>query len=164
LVTAAAEFRVINFVAQHDPQPDAQLAGYRDARFPHSFLHQLPAIETPQFRVAANRVYRRFSPKETQQGVALLANPSESLTAPAGVFAGNHPDVTGYRFAVSEALRITKKHLGGQSGERSYTGMSHQSERLWPLLCFSLDLAVQIVDRTLQLWIQRQQGVALRAG
>jgi hypothetical protein len=31
-------------------------------------------------------------------------------------------------------------------------------------LCFSFDLAVQIVDRTLQLWILRQQGVALLTG
>jgi hypothetical protein len=41
LVTAAAEFPVIDFVAQHDPQADAQLASRGDARFPHAFLHSV---------------------------------------------------------------------------------------------------------------------------
>jgi hypothetical protein len=59
------EFRVIDFLAHHNPQPDAQLASSRHARFPHSFLHQLAAIETPQFRIAANRLWRRFSAKKT---------------------------------------------------------------------------------------------------
>lgn len=37
-VTAAAEFRVIDLVTQHDPQPDTQLACCRHTGFAHSFL------------------------------------------------------------------------------------------------------------------------------
>src|SRR5271156_1900094 len=80
------------------------------------------------------------------------------------MFAGDHPNVTGYRFAIGEALRITKKNFGGQRRDRSHSWMRHQSSRLYTLLGGALDLAIQIVDRSLQLRIQRQQRIALRAG
>src|SRR5271166_3384669 len=72
-------------------------------------------------------------------------------------------DVTGYALAVREASWITKKYLGGQRRDRPHAGMGHQASRLRPLLRFLLDLAVQFVDRALQLWTQCQQRVALFA-
>jgi hypothetical protein len=77
------------------------------------------------------------------------------------MFAGNHSDVTGYGFAASEASRITVEHFGGNGGDRSDIRMSHQSARRWALLRLLLDLAVEIVNRALQLWIQHEQCVAL---
>ena len=72
------------------------------------------------------------------------------------MFTGYHPDVTGYGFPVGEASRIAKKHFGGQSRDRSNAGMRHQPSRRGTLLGLLLHLAVQIVDRTLQLGIQGQ--------
>ena len=66
-LAAAAEFHIIDFVAHHDPQPDAQLASRRHARFTEALLHQFAAIKTPQLWIATHGVYRRFSPKKTQQ-------------------------------------------------------------------------------------------------
>jgi hypothetical protein len=76
----------------------------------------------------------------------------------------DHSDVTGYGFAVGEASWVTEKHFGGEGSDGSNAGVSHQPARLWPLLGLCFDLAVEIADRTLNLWIQREQGVALRGG
>jgi hypothetical protein len=162
--TAATEFRVVDLVAQHDPQPDTQLAGCRDQRFCHSFLHQLPAVEALELGIAAHGLHRRLSPKKTQQRVALLAEFSESLAPAAGTFARNHSDVTGDGFAIGEASWIPEEHFRGEGCDGSNAGVSHQPSRLWPLLGLRPDLAVEILDSMVQLWIQREQGVALQGG
>ena len=46
---------IINLVPQHDPQSDPELACYRHARFPQTFLNQFAAIETLQLRIAGYR-------------------------------------------------------------------------------------------------------------
>jgi hypothetical protein len=163
-VTAATEFRVIDLVAQHDPEPDAQLTSGGDPGFAQSFLDQLAAVEAPEFGIAAHGMDRRFSPKKAHQRVALLAELPQSLAPSARMFAGDHSDVTGYGLTVGEASRITEKDFGGESGDGSDARMSHQPARLWPLLRLFFDLAVEIADRTLKLRIQREQGVTLLGG
>ena len=71
-LSAAAELFIINLVAHHDPQPDAQFAGRRDPRLAHSFLDELATVEAFQLRVFLHRMHRRFHPQIAQQRVALL--------------------------------------------------------------------------------------------
>ena len=94
----------------------------------------------------------------------MLADSSESLPAPAGIFLGYYSDVTGHGFPIGEAPRIAKKYFGGQRSDRSHARMRHQPSRLRTLLRFSRDLTVQVVDWSLQLGIQRQQRVSLLTG
>ena len=56
LLSTTTEFLVIDLIAQHDPQTNAQLAGRRHARFPQAFLHRFAAIETLQLGIAAHRM------------------------------------------------------------------------------------------------------------
>src|SRR5262250_3526651 len=72
LLSATTELLVIDLIAQHDPQPDPQLAGRSHARFPQPLLHQLATIESLQFRIATHRVSAGFIPKKTQQRTALF--------------------------------------------------------------------------------------------
>src|SRR5487761_549238 len=44
-LSAAAEFLVVNLVAQHDPQTDSEFASGSHSRFPQSFLYQFAPIE-----------------------------------------------------------------------------------------------------------------------
>lgn len=60
--SSAAELFVINLVAQHDPQANAQFARRRDPCLTHTFLDKLAALESFQFRVFPYGMHRRFGP------------------------------------------------------------------------------------------------------
>jgi len=55
LLSTTTELLVINLIAQHDPQPDTQLARHRDTRLAQSLLNQLAAVEPLQFPHAVLR-------------------------------------------------------------------------------------------------------------
>ncbi len=92
----------------------------------------------------------------------MLADFSESLSAPAGMFRGDHPNVTGYRFPVSEALWITKKHFGGQRRDRSHTRMRHQPSRLCTLLALYPQLQGPISELDREVEREAQQRTQSR--
>src|SRR5271170_1336317 len=56
LLPTTTELFIIDLLAQHDPQPDSQLAGHRHARLPQTLLHQFAAIAPLQLGIAARRV------------------------------------------------------------------------------------------------------------
>lgn len=58
--SAAAELFVVHLVAQHDPQPDPQLAGCRDSRLAHPFLHELALWSSYRTLIEPSRK-RRFA-------------------------------------------------------------------------------------------------------
>lgn len=91
-LSPAAEFRVIDPVPQHDPQPDAQLARGGQPRFPQPLLHQLAPVEAAQFRVQAHRVHGRLAPEVAQQRVALFGERPQPLPPSAGVLTRSHPE------------------------------------------------------------------------
>ena len=66
LLPTTTELLIIDFIPQHDPQSDPELARNRYARFPQAFLNQLAAIETFQLGVTAYRVSTGFTPQEPQ--------------------------------------------------------------------------------------------------
>src|SRR5690348_11960498 len=67
LLPTTTELLVIDLIAQHDPQTNAQLAGCRHACFPQPLLHQFAAIETLQFGIAAYRMSAGLIPKKAQR-------------------------------------------------------------------------------------------------
>ena len=77
LLSATTELFVINFIPQHDPQPDPQLAGHRHACLPQSFLRQFAAVETLQLRITAYRMSTGFTRQESQQRAALFRDYSK---------------------------------------------------------------------------------------
>src|SRR3974390_852120 len=71
LLSATAELLVIDLVAQHDPQPDSQLASRCHACFPQPLLHQFAAIEPLQLGIAAvNAPSRWCAPLEYSRGIS----------------------------------------------------------------------------------------------
>jgi hypothetical protein len=71
-LSAATELLVVNLIAQHDPQSDAQFACRRDPRLSHSLLDELAPIETLYLQVFSYRMHGRFGPQIAQQRVAFL--------------------------------------------------------------------------------------------
>src|SRR3982075_1432395 len=55
-----AEFGVVNLIAQHDPETNAQLPRRRDAGLREPFLHDLPTIEALQVRIASHGMRGRL--------------------------------------------------------------------------------------------------------
>src|SRR5580704_4734369 len=125
-LAAATELLVINLVAQHDPQPDPQLASGSHSRFAQSLLCQLAPVEALQLWISAYRVNGCFAPEKTQEWVTLLAQPTEPLLTATGVLTGNHPHVAHHRFAISEPRRVTQKYIGGQRRDRPHSRVAHQ--------------------------------------
>src|SRR5580704_13317799 len=112
LLPTTTELLVIDLIAQHDPQPDSQLAGHRHACFPQPLLYQFAPIETPQLRIAACRVSASLIPQKAQQRITLFADSAEPPSSPAGTFLRNQAHVAGQRLAVGEALWIPQEHVG----------------------------------------------------
>src|SRR5438067_1950685 len=94
-LSAAAELLIINLVAHHDPQPDAEFARSCNPRLAHSFLDEFATIEPFQLRVFPGCMHHCFCPQITQQRIALLAHLSQSLSLSAAVLRGDHSNVTG---------------------------------------------------------------------
>src|SRR6516162_2537752 len=126
LLPATTELFVVNLVPQHDPQSDPQLACYRHARFPQTFLNQFAAIETLQRWIAAYRMSTGLTPEKTQQRTALLGYPTEPLGSSTGVFPRDDPHVTGQRLAIHEPSRVAQEDLGRQCGDRPHSRVRHE--------------------------------------
>jgi len=88
-LSAAAEFLVVNLIAQHDPESDPEFASGGGLCFPQSFLHQFAPVEAFQVRISSHRVYRCFTSEIAHQSVAFLAQLPEPLPASAGAFTGD---------------------------------------------------------------------------
>jgi hypothetical protein len=68
-----AEFRVVDLIAQHDPETNAQLPRRRDVGFRESLLRHLPSIEALQVRIPSHCMGRRLTPEEPQKRIPLFA-------------------------------------------------------------------------------------------
>src|SRR5712692_4731090 len=99
-LAAAAELSVIDLITQHDPQADPQFTTCRYPGFAKSFLGEFSPVEALPSGICAYRVYGLLSPEEGEQLVPLFAQLIESLLTGAGIFARDHPHITGHRFAI----------------------------------------------------------------
>src|SRR5439155_18114910 len=68
-----AELRVIDLIAQHDPETNPELPRRRDAGFRESLLHDLPSIEALQVGIASDGMRGRLAPEKPEERVALFA-------------------------------------------------------------------------------------------
>src|SRR5262249_4151973 len=66
LLSTTTELFIVDLVAQHDPQPDSQLACHRHTPFPHTLVHHLATIKTFQLGIAACGLSAGFVPKKAQ--------------------------------------------------------------------------------------------------
>jgi hypothetical protein len=78
-----AEFRVVDLIAQHDPETNPQLPCRRDVGLPESLLRHLSSIEALQVWIPSYGMGRRFAPEKPQKWVPLFAERAESLTCTA---------------------------------------------------------------------------------
>src|SRR6267378_2371772 len=90
-LAAATELLVIDLLAQHDPQPDPELASCGDSRFTRSLLCQLAPVEALQLWISAYGVYGCLAPEKPQEWVTLLAQPAEPLLTAGGVRSESSP-------------------------------------------------------------------------
>src|SRR5262245_35705099 len=71
--STAAELVVIDLIAQHDPQPNAEFPGHRDSGFTDPLLLELSPKELTQRAIRADRVHGGLAPQIAQERIALLA-------------------------------------------------------------------------------------------
>src|ERR1700730_17539186 len=75
-----AEFCVVNLIAQHDPETNAQLPRRRDAGLREPFLHHLPTIEALQVGIPSHGMRGRLAPKKPQERIPLFAERAQALS------------------------------------------------------------------------------------
>src|SRR6266436_6854412 len=126
LLSTTTELVVLNLIAQHDPQPDPELASHRHTRFPQTLVHQFAAVKTLQLRILACGMRSRLTPEKPQQRVTLFAQPTKPLSPSTGIFTWNHSHITSQGLAVCESGGIAQEDLGRQRCDRPYSGMGHQ--------------------------------------
>src|SRR5258708_12850396 len=80
--STTAELLIVNLIAQHDPEANAQLPRRRNAGFREALLHDLPSIETLQVRIAPHRIPAGFPPYKSHKPIALLAHLPQPLPSP----------------------------------------------------------------------------------
>ena len=87
----------------------------------------------------SRRCLGRLHQQEAQQGIALLADVTQSLLASTGVFTRNHPHVGADLLAALKPRRSSDDQHVGQRRERTHARMGHQSQRLGSFPGFLLD-------------------------
>src|SRR2546425_4555930 len=75
--STTAELLIVNLIAHHDPDANAQLPRRRDARLRESLLHDLPPIAALQVGIASHRMRGCLAPEKPQERVTLLAERPE---------------------------------------------------------------------------------------
>src|SRR5947209_3047827 len=141
-----AELRVVDLIAQHDPETNPQLPRRRDVGFRESFLRHLPSIETLQVRIPSHRMGRRLTPEEPQKRVALFAERAQSLTGPARVLARDHADVAGDRLSVGKSARVPDEAFRRQRRDGPDARMRHQQRGSRACLSDVLDPLAESID------------------
>src|SRR5437762_8843364 len=159
-----AEFCVVNLIAQHDPETNAQLPRRRDAGFHESFLHDLPTIETLELGIASHSMRGRLAPEKTQERISLFAERAESLSFATRVLARDHADVAGQRFAVEKSCGIAHEDFRGQCRDGPDARMGHQQRGSRPFLGDLLDPLAETIDVRIQVLIQRLEPTAPMRG
>jgi len=150
-----AEFCVVNLIAQHDPETNAQLPRHRDAGLREAFLHDLPTIETLEIGIASHGMCGRLAPEKPQKRVALFAERAQALSFAARVLARDQADVARERFSVEKPRGLADKDIGRQRRDGADARMGHQQRRSSALIRHMLDSVVESIDVRLQVLIQR---------
>src|SRR3989454_1285542 len=163
-LATTAELGVVNLIAQHDPQTNAQLPRRRNAGFRESLLHGLPSIETLQVRIPSHGMRRRLAPEKSQERIPLFAERAESLPCAARILAGNHTDVARECFPVEKSCGIADEDLGRQRGDGPNAWMGHEQHRSSTLVSDVLYPFVESIDVIIQVLIQRLERAAAIRG
>src|SRR6266849_5784287 len=150
-----AELCVVNLIAQHDPESNAQFSRRRDARLGESLLRDLSTIEALQVGIPSHRMGGRLAPEKPQERVALFAERSEALPFTTRVLARDHADVARQRLSVENSCGIAHEDFCRECGDGPDARMGHQQRGSRALLRDVLDLLVESIDVLIQVLIQR---------
>src|SRR5260221_11290204 len=148
-----AEFCVVNLIAQHDPETNAQLPRRSDAGLRESFLHDLPTIETLELGIASHSMRGRLAPEKPQDRIALFAEPPESLPCAARVLARDHTDVARECLSDEKPRGVADEDFRRQRRDGADARMGHQQRRSSTLIRHVLDSVVESIDVRLQVLI-----------
>src|SRR2546422_1801892 len=121
-----AELRVIDPIAQHDPEPNPQLPRRRDAGLRESLLRDLPSIEPLEVRIPPHGMRGRLAPEKPQERIPLFAEGAEPLPLPARVLPRDHADVARECLPVWKSGGVTHKDVRRQRSNGSDARMGHQ--------------------------------------
>lgn len=158
---STAELFVADVVAQHDPQPDTELAPSCAFSFRKALLYYFASIEALQWFILAHRMADGFAPEEAQHRAALLRQTAERLSlSSAGELARNQADVAGHGLAICESRRIAEDGSGGECGDRADARMGHQQARSLALCSTLGNHLVEFIDLLLQLQVETHQRIA----
>src|SRR5215470_629424 len=94
----------------------------------------------------------------------LLADMSETLPIGAGIFRGYQPQVTSHLFTAVETLRRPDDEHESKCGQRTHSGIRHQTLELGQPLTFLLHRRRQLLDRGVQTVEQFEQVLSASAG
>ena len=109
-----AELRVIDLIAQHDPEANPELPRRRDAGFRESLLHDLPSIEALQVGITSDGMRGRLAPEKPEERVALFAERAQTLASAARVLTRDHADVAGDCLPIGKSGRVAHEDLRRQ--------------------------------------------------
>jgi len=140
---------IVPSLAHHPIQTNGQSSRHRDfGGFPSSSHHQVELLAAP-LRQPAHGDLRCFYQQKAQHRTALLGNVSQSATIPAGVFQRHQSEIARHLFPALKAISLSDDQHEGQCGERTDTGMRHQSPGLGTLLHLkNLDYAQNALCRS----------------
>src|SRR3989454_12707536 len=110
----------------------------RSTLFPYTTLFRSVKVFAAPLWQAARCDLRRFYKQKAQHGTSLLGNVSQSAAIPAGVFQRHQSEIAGHLLPALKAVGFSDDQHEGQCGERTNTGMGHQSTRFGTLLHFLL--------------------------
>src|SRR5258708_25144324 len=109
-----AEFCVVNLIAQHDPETNAQLPRRRDAGLREPFLQDLPTIETLEIGIASHGMRGRLAPEKSQKRISLFAERAEPLPFATRVLARDHTAVARECLSVEKPSRVADDDVSRQ--------------------------------------------------
>jgi hypothetical protein len=99
---SAAEFVVVDLIAQHDVEPDEEAPGQRDLRFGPAAAPEDREVDALETGIAAGRERCRLAEYPAQERAALLADVPQPVLVRGGVDRGCQPDVADHVLAARE--------------------------------------------------------------
>src|SRR5712691_7132146 len=159
-----AEFRVVDLIAQHDPEPNPQLPRRRDVGLRESLLRHLSSIEALQVRIPSDGMGCRLTPEEPQERIALFGERAQSLPLAARVLARDTADAAGQRFPVEKSCGIAHEDFRRQCRDGPDARMGHEHRGSRPFLGDLLDPLAETIDVRIQMLIQRLELTATMRG
>ena len=121
-----AELVVVEVVAPHDVEPDQQAPRQRDLRFGPAAAPEDREVDALELGIASGRQRSGRAEPPAHEGAALLADVSQAVLVRGSVDGGRQPDIADDVLTAGESGHGAEHQDGGQGGEGTDAGMSHE--------------------------------------